>query len=65
MPSGRPSRGRQSLEMLIGILGFFTFMAFVAAVVPIVRGEPSVTASLVLLGCVAALGGAIVLRRRN
>jgi LPXTG-motif cell wall-anchored protein len=51
--------------MLIGILGFFTFMAFVAAVVPIVRGEPSATASLVLLGCVVLLGGAIVLRRRS
>ncbi|MDH6283729.1 hypothetical protein [Prescottella agglutinans] len=65
MPPGRPSRGRQSLEMLIGILGFFTFMSFVAAVVPIVRGEPSVTASLVLLACVALLGGAIVLHRRS
>ncbi|NKR45272.1 hypothetical protein GS966_25200 [Rhodococcus hoagii] len=64
MPSGKPSRGRQSLEMLIGILGFFTFMAFLAAVVPIVRGEPSATASLILLGCVAALGGALVLHRR-
>ncbi|MGF7122008.1 MULTISPECIES: hypothetical protein [unclassified Rhodococcus (in: high G+C Gram-positive bacteria)] len=51
--------------MLIGILGFFTFMAFLAAVVPIVRGEPSVTASLVLLACVAALGGVIVLHRRT
>ena len=65
MPSGRPSRGRQSLEMLIGILGFFTVMAFLAAVVPIVRGEPSVTASLVLAGCVAARGGVIVLHRRT
>lgn len=60
----RPSRGRQSLEMLIGILGFFTAMAFLAAVVPIVGGEPSVTASLVLLGCVVALGGALVAHRR-
>ncbi|RVW02006.1 hypothetical protein [Rhodococcus xishaensis] len=65
MPPGRPSRGRQPLEMLVGILGFFTFMAFVAAVVPIVRGEPSVTASLVLLVCVVLLGGVIVLHRRS
>ncbi|NKS78292.1 hypothetical protein MPC38_23710 [Prescottella equi] len=64
MPSGKPSRGRQSLEMLIGILGFFTFMAFLATVVPIVRGEPSATASLILLGCVAALAGALVFHRR-
>ncbi|NKR97401.1 hypothetical protein GS508_10605 [Rhodococcus hoagii] len=64
MPSGKPSRGRQSLEMLIGLLGFFTFMAFLAAVVPIVRGEPSATASLILLGCVAVLAGALVFHRR-
>lgn len=51
--------------MLIGILGFFTAMAFLAAAVAIVRGEPSATSSLVLLACVAALGGAIVLRRRT
>lgn len=62
---GRPPRGRQPLEMLIGILGFFTFMAFAAAVVPIVRGEPSVTASLVLLACVVVLVAAIVLHRRT
>ncbi|WP_420881035.1 hypothetical protein [Rhodococcus sp. (in: high G+C Gram-positive bacteria)] len=65
MPPGRPPRGRQPLEMLIGILGFFTFMAFLAAVVPIVRGEPSVTASLVLLACVVLLGGVVVLHRRT
>ncbi|NLU84267.1 hypothetical protein [Rhodococcus sp. HNM0569] len=56
---------RQQLELLIGLFGFFTVVAFVAAVVPIVRGEPSVTASLVLLGCVAGLGGAWVLHRRT
>ena len=50
--------------MLIGVLGFFTVMAFLAAAVPIVRGEPSATASLVLLGCVLALGGAVEARRR-
>ncbi|QBJ96440.1 hypothetical protein ERC79_11085 [Rhodococcus sp. ABRD24] len=61
----RPSRRRQSLEMLIGIVGFFTVMAFLAAAVAIVRGEPSVTSSLVLLGCVVVLGGVIVLRRRT
>ena len=33
--------------MLIGILGFFTVMAFIAAVAGIVRGEPGVTESLV------------------
>lgn len=50
--------------MLIGVLGFFTAMTFLAAAVPLVRGAPSATASLVLLGCVLALGGALVGRRR-
>ena len=33
-------RQRQHLEMLIGILGFFTVMAFIAAVGGIVGGDP-------------------------
>lgn len=52
-------RQRQHLEMLIGILGFFTVMAFIAAVGGIVGGDPGVTPSLVLLGCVVLLGLAL------
>ncbi|MFF0816734.1 hypothetical protein ACFYVR_16510 [Rhodococcus sp. NPDC003318] len=50
------ARRRQQLEILMGVLGFVTVMAFVAAVVGIVRGEPGVTPSLVLLALVVALG---------
>lgn len=66
MTDGRQrARRRQQWEMLIGVLGFFTVMAFAAAVVPIVTGAPSASASLVLLGCVLALGGALAARRRG
>jgi hypothetical protein len=41
--------------MLLGILGFFTLMAFVAAAVGLVRGDAAVTPSLVLLALVVAL----------
>lgn len=49
--------------MLIGLLGFFTVMTFLAVVVGIVRGEPGATPSLVLLGLVVAL--ALAVRARN
>ncbi|GAA4487584.1 hypothetical protein GCM10023094_46230 [Rhodococcus olei] len=51
--------------MLVGVLGFFTVMAFLGAVVGIVRGDQAVTPSLVLLGCVAALGAALMAWRRS
>ncbi|SNT16698.1 hypothetical protein [Rhodococcoides kyotonense] len=43
------------LQLVAGILGFFALMALVAAVAGIVRGEPSMTASAVLLGLLVAL----------
>ncbi|QCB49422.1 hypothetical protein E5720_10565 [Rhodococcus sp. PAMC28707] len=49
------------LQMLAGILGFFALMAFVAAVAGIVGGDPSVWASVVLLGLLVAL--AFVIRK--
>ncbi|MFF2027570.1 hypothetical protein ACFVW2_38125 [Streptomyces sp. NPDC058171] len=55
---------RQRLEVLIGILGFFTVMAFVAAVVEVFRGDPGVTPALVLLGCLVLSGLAITARKR-
>lgn len=54
-----PQAQRQRLEMLIGILGFFTFAAFVTAVVAEVRGETAVKEALVLLFFTLALGWAI------
>ena len=59
-----PVAKRQRLEVLIGILGFFTVMAFVAAVVAVFRGDPGVTPALVLLGCLVLSGLAITARKR-
>ncbi|MGW6694398.1 hypothetical protein ACWF62_11540 [Rhodococcus sp. NPDC054953] len=59
------ARRRQQLEMLIGVLGFFTAMAFLAAAAGIVRGDAGAVPSLVLLGCVAALGVAVRTWRRT
>jgi hypothetical protein len=43
------------LQLVAGILGFFALMAFIAAVAGIVRGEPSMMASAVLVGLLAGL----------
>jgi hypothetical protein len=51
--------------MLVGGLGFFTAVAFVAAVVAEVRGEAAVREALVLLGFVVLLGLAVRARRRT
>jgi hypothetical protein len=53
----------QRLEMLIGILGFFTFMAFVQAVVTEIRGEDAVFESILLAVFVAVLWFVIQRRR--
>ena len=64
MSAVHPVAKRQRLEVLIGILGFFTVMAFIAAVVEVVRGDPGVTPALVLLGCLVLSGLAVVARNR-
>lgn len=43
------------LQLLAGILGFFVLMAFIAAVVGIIGGDPQVWPSVVLLGLLGAL----------
>jgi len=66
--TGTPSHPRaraQRLEVLIGILGFFTLMAFVQAVIVEVRGEPAAMAALLLLVLVVLLGLAVRARRRT
>jgi hypothetical protein len=62
--SMHPRARAQRLEMLIGILGFFTFAAFVVTVVAEVRGQPALRPALVLLGLVIVLYLAIRARRR-
>ena len=59
-----PRARAQRLEMLIGILGFFTAVAFVVAVVAEVRGQAALREALVLLFFALLLGLAIRARRR-
>jgi hypothetical protein len=55
---------RQKLEVLIGLFGSLMALALVAAVVGMVRDNPSVATSLVLLGASVALGLTIRAHRR-
>lgn len=51
----RASRA-QRMELIAGFISVFALMALIGAVVAIVNGDPGVMPSLVLLGCVVALG---------
>ena len=55
----------QRLDMLLGILGFFAFMAVVQTVLLEVRGEPAVASALLLAVLLAALWFVWRLRRRT
>lgn len=59
-----PRATAQRLEMVIGILGFFTLMALVQTVVKEVRGEGAVGAAM-LLAVLVALTGYAIHRRRS
>ena len=59
-----PRARAQRLEMLMGVLGFFTVMALVQAVVLEVRGEPAGLAAAVLAVLLLLLG-LVVRARRN
>ena len=60
-----PRARAQRLEMAIGLLGFFTAVAFVNAVVAEVRGEPALRPALILLVFVLLTGLLIRIRRRS
>ncbi|MGC0366649.1 putative membrane protein [Rhodococcus sp. 27YEA15] len=51
----RASRA-QRMELIAGFISVFALMALIGAVVAIVKGDPGIMPSLVLLGCVVALG---------
>lgn len=51
----RASRA-QRMELIAGFISVFALMALIGAVVAIVKGETGILPSLVLLGCVVALG---------
>jgi uncharacterized membrane protein len=59
-----PRAKAQRIEMLIGVLGFFTAVAFIDTVVLELRGREALRSALVLLGFVVLLGLAIRWRRR-
>jgi threonine/homoserine/homoserine lactone efflux protein len=59
-----PRARAQRLEMLVGILGFFTLMAFVSTVVAELRGRPALFPAMVLLAFVILTWLAIRARRR-
>ena len=52
--TGGPRAKAQRLEMLLGILGFFAFMALVQTVVLEVRGDPAGFSAAVLAVLVVA-----------
>jgi hypothetical protein len=60
-----PRARAQRQEMLIGVLGFFTVIAFIDTVVLELRGKPALRSALILLGFVVLLGLAIRWRRRS
>lgn len=59
-----PRARAQRLDMALGIVGFFVFMAAVQTVVLEVRGEPAVVAALILLALVVAFWLLLRARRR-
>jgi hypothetical protein len=64
-PRARPHpRARaQQLDVLIGVLGFFTLMATIQTVTYELRGRPAAGSALVLLALLLALGLAVRARR--
>jgi len=60
-----PRAKAQRIEMIIGVLGFFTAVAFVQTVVLELQGKPALRSALILLGLVVLLGLAIRWRRRS
>ena len=50
----RKEARKQHLEMWLGLLGFFTFAAFVVTVVAELQGKPALTEALVLAVFLAA-----------
>jgi hypothetical protein len=60
-----PRAKAQRIEMLIGVLGFFTAIAFVQTVVLELQGKSALRSALILLGFVVLLGLAIRWRRRS
>jgi uncharacterized membrane protein YqjE len=63
--SSHPRARAQRLDVLIGILGFFTLMAFIQTVTYELQGRSAGPAALLLLALVVALWLAVRARRRT
>ena len=60
-----PRAKAQRIEMLIGVLGFFTAITFIETVVLELQGRPALRSAMILLGFVVLLGLAVRWRRRS
>jgi hypothetical protein len=60
-----PRAKAQRIEMLIGVLGFFTAIAFLQTVILEIQGKSALRSALILLGFVVLLGLAVRWRRRS
>lgn len=60
-----PRAKAQRIEMLIGVLGFFTAVTFIQTVILELRGKPALGSAMLLLVFVVLLGLAIRWRRRS
>ena len=60
-----PRAKAQRIEMVIGVLGFFTAIAFIQTVLLELQGKPALRSAMLLLGFVVLLGLAVRWRRRS
>ncbi|EOM76817.1 hypothetical protein DW322_05715 [Rhodococcus rhodnii] len=65
MPEPGQQRVRHHLELLIGLFGFFSVIAFVAAVAELLRDDPGVGPALVLAAFLLATALAVRARARR
>ena len=60
-----PRAKAQRIELLIGVLGFFTAVAFIQTVILELQGKSALRSALILLGFVVLLGLAVRWRWRR
>ena len=60
-----PRAKAQRIELLIGVLGFFTAIAFVQTLILELQGKPALRSALILLGFVVLLWVVVRWRRRS
>jgi hypothetical protein len=63
--ASHPRARAQRLDVLIGVLGFFTVMALIQTVTFEFRGDPAAGAALLLVALLVGLALAVRARRRT